>query len=115
MGVPPIFHQKLARHDSLTSKIQQTLPASPPPPPPPPRIAVRPLFLARDHHALTRPRKAAHALLHVHAQRERRKPREMPDALADVLVERNGIAKTGAARMRRGCEKTIVRRMSSTE
>ena len=35
----------------------------------------------------------------------------MPDALADVLVERDGVAETGAARMGRGREKTIVRRM----
>src|SRR5205809_6698376 len=35
----------------------------------------------------------------------------MPDAFADVLVERDGVAETGAARMRRSGEKTIVRRM----
>src|SRR5205807_3726467 len=42
---------------------------------------------------------------------ERGKPRQMSDALADVLVERDGVAETGAARMGRGREKTIVRRM----
>src|SRR5439155_3755369 len=72
---------------------------------------VRRLFFARNHHARSRPRKAAHALLHVHTQCERRKPREMPDALADVLVERDGVAETGAARMWRGREKAVVRRM----
>jgi hypothetical protein len=37
----------------------------------------------------------------------------MPDALADVLVERDGVAEACAARMRCGGEKAIVRGMSA--
>src|SRR5439155_7688393 len=50
-------------------------------------------------------------LLHIDTERERREPGEMPDALADVLVERDGVAEAAAARMRRGREEAIVRRM----
>src|SRR6266487_4479272 len=35
----------------------------------------------------------------------------MPDALADVLVERDGVAEAAAARMRRGREEAVVCRM----
>src|SRR2546428_4425688 len=44
-------------------------------------------------------------------ERERRNPREMPEALADVWVERNGVAESAAARMRRRREETVVRRV----
>src|SRR5438445_7709948 len=37
----------------------------------------------------------------------------MPDALADVLVQRDGVAETAAARMRRGREEAVVRRMAA--
>jgi hypothetical protein len=68
-------------------------------------------FLAGNHHAGTGPRQAADALLDVHAERERRKAREVPDAFADVLIERDGVLEARAAGMRRGGEEAIIRRM----
>ena len=75
------------------------------------RENVRRLFLARNQHARTGPRKTAQALLHVDAERERREPRQVADAFGDVLVERDGVAEAAAARMRRGGEEAVVRRM----
>jgi hypothetical protein len=37
----------------------------------------------------------------------------MPDTLADILVERDGIAKIPAAGMRRGGKETIIRRVAA--
>src|ERR1700687_2415253 len=39
----------------------------------------------------------------------------MADALGDILVERDGVAKAAAARMRRGGEEAIVRGMSAID
>src|SRR2546430_2461601 len=39
----------------------------------------------------------------------------MPDSFADVLIERNGIVETAAARMRRGREETIISRMTAID
>ena len=71
----------------------------------------RSLLIARDEHAGAGPRKTAHALLDVDAEVQGREPRQMPDALGDVLVERDGVAEAAAARMRRGGEEAVVRRM----
>ena len=72
---------------------------------------VRRLFLARNQHARSRSRKGCAALLDVDAERQRREAREMADAFGDVLVERDGVAEPAAARMRRGGEEAVVRRM----
>src|SRR6266566_3399077 len=72
---------------------------------------IRRLFLTRNQHARSGPRKAAHSLLHIDAQRQRWEPSEVSDALANILVQGDSIAKTGAARVRRSREKAIVRRM----
>ena len=74
---------------------------------------LRGFFLARDEHARAGPRETPQPLLHVDAQRERREPREVPDAFADVLVQGNGVAETAAARMRGRSQETIVRRMAA--
>ena len=39
----------------------------------------------------------------------------MPDAFADVLVERDGVLEPRAARVRRGREETVVRRMPAID
>ncbi len=63
---------------------------------------LRRLFFAWNQHARPGPRKAANPLLHVHAQGEGRKSRQVADAFADVLVKRDGVAETSAARVWRG-------------
>src|SRR5205814_1991662 len=76
---------------------------------------VRRLFLARNEHPGTSPGKTAQPLLHVYAKRQRRETGQVPDALGDVLIQRDGVAKTAAARMRRSREEAIVRRMSAID
>src|SRR5258705_12760738 len=47
----------------------------------------------------------------IHPQRQRWKTRKMTNPLANILVERDCVAETGAAWIRRCGEKTIVRWM----
>src|SRR5207248_3355106 len=63
-------------------------------------------FLAGDEDARTSPGEAAESLLHVHPEGERWEARQVTDALGDILVQRDGITKTAAARMRRRSEET---------
>src|SRR5439155_10162984 len=72
-------------------------------------------FLAGNQHARTGPGKAALPLLNVDAQGERREPRFVPDALRDILIERDGVAKSTAARMRRRREEADVRRVTAID
>ena len=72
---------------------------------------VRHLFLARDEHAGAGPGQAAYALFDVHAKRERREAGAVADPLGDILVERDRVAESAAAGMRRRRQETDVRRM----
>ena len=67
--------------------------------------------LRRNRHARAGPRQAARAP--VDRQRQRREPRQHPDPLGDVLVERNRVAERAAARMRRRGQEADVRRMAA--
>ena len=64
------------------------------------------LVFGRDGDAGAGPRKAARA--GVDGERERGKTREGTDLLGDVLVERDGVAKRTATRMRRGRKETYI-------
>ena len=73
------------------------------------------LFFARDEHAGAGPGQAAFACCDVDAQVERGETGEMADAFGDELVERDGIAKTAAARVRRGSEEADVGGMAAID
>src|SRR4030095_9554743 len=73
------------------------------------------LFLAGDEDTRARPGQAALAAPDGDAERQRGKPRQVPDAFRDELVERDRIAKAASARVRRGGEKAIVRGMATID
>jgi len=68
-------------------------------------------FLARNQHTRTGPRETAHPLLHIDTKRQRWEAGQMSDALANILLQRNRIVKTGAARMGCSGQKAIIRWM----
>ena len=71
------------------------------------------LVLRRNGDAGAGARQAARA--RVDGQRERREARERADALGDVLVERDGVAKRAAARVRRAGEEADVGRVAAID
>src|SRR5689334_674840 len=72
-------------------------------------------FFARNQDTGTGPRETPDSLLHIHSQRQRWESRQMSNPLANILIQRDRVAKSGAARMWSGRQKTIVGWMSAVD
>ena len=73
------------------------------------------LILGRDHYPATRPGEAVLPLLNVDPHREGGETGQVADPLRRKLIERDRVAESAAARVRRTGQEAVVRRMAGVD